>query len=80
MHIYVHKICEDKCDSCKKSLSWLGKKVNKNRSMRMATMLTIPVQTCAHGNGMTPCLGKTCRHILVFYLKPLNIRIRFNSY
>ena len=36
--VYVQKVCEDKFGGCKKSFSWLGQKVNENRSMSMATM------------------------------------------
>ena len=29
MCIFIHKICEDKFGSCKKSFSWVGQRVNK---------------------------------------------------
>ena len=29
VHVYVHKICDDKFAGCKKLFSWLGQRVNK---------------------------------------------------
>ena len=57
--IYVHKICENKFGDCMKLFSWLGQKVNKNRLMSTAMMLTTPAWTLAHAHGMKPHPSKT---------------------
>ena len=46
--VYVHNICEDKFANCIKSFSWLGQKVNKNRSTHCAHAWLCPGETSRH--------------------------------
>ena len=64
MYVYVHKICDDKFGSCKKSFSWLGQQVNKKIDAYGDDADDSGTDLCPWPGDDTMC--KTSRHRSVF--------------